>query len=370
MPTIDSLLLLQNRAADRLDDLMETLSIEVHPISDNILAGVCPLHPSADNPSAFNIYRKSKKGYPCGMWMCHTHSCHETEGRSLINLVRAILSKKADKKISYQEAIQFLMDFLGCKRLPYVKRATNEELLRRGELNALQAINSTSAEQEVRRETSLDIFRRHLIIPSPYMLSRGFSEKILIKFDIGDDKNRRRTCVPIFDNDHKKVIGATTRSIFEKCPTCKLYHPPEMSCATASENRLNWVKWRHEGFSSAFYLFNYWNAKNKIQETGRVILVESVGNVLKLCQNKLYNTVGCFGASVSDSQEMLLGILSTFTIYTLFDNDKAGQTAAARLKEKLGRRYNIKNVKLDKIYNDIGDAPDKYIQEEIASQII
>jgi len=356
---------LQRLAAERLDELMNVLGIEVNEINENTLAGTCPCHDGADNPTALNIFRSSKRSDCPPGWICHTRHCEKEVGKSLLNFVRVVLSKQRRQNISLNDTIDFLLGFLGYKRLPYIKRLSQEELDRRKENGGILSLNSKT-EQKKRFQTTIKLFTQNLVVPSKYFTKRGISPAVLEKYYIGDNRKTYRAEVPVFDNDGKKIIGTTSRSLFDKCPICGYYHTGK--CPQTKEERVRWVKWHHLGFNAKHYLYNYWAAQKSIKEKQSAIIVESVGNTLKLVQNGVQNVVGCFGGDFSECQEMLLNLLGCMTIITGFDNDAAGRQFTKKVVDRLHKRYNLKTIKFDEQYNDIGTLTDKQTKEWILPQ--
>jgi DNA primase len=114
-------------------------------------------------------------------------------------------------------------------------------------------------------------------------------------------------------------------------------------------------------------LYNFWFAKEHILETGSVILVESPGNVWKLEENGIHNSVGLFGCSLSDRQKLILDSSGAMNIIILTDNDDAGKKAAEQIQNKCSKTYNILIPKISK--NDIGEMTSDEITIEIKNYL-
>ena len=176
-----------------------------------------------------------------------------------------------------------------------------------------------------------------------------------------------RAVVPVYTEDHKYLSGCTGRSIFEKCDTCKTHHEASTSCP---ETSASWKhsKWKHNfSFKSQEHLYNYWFAKEFILDSKTAIIVESPGNVWRLEESGIHNSVALFGSSLGQRQKMLLDISGAMNIITIMDNDSAGQEAANQINIKCGRTYNIKNITIN--YNDIAEMTIDQIKNEIIPQI-
>jgi 5S rRNA maturation endonuclease (ribonuclease M5) len=213
-----------------------------------------------------------------------------------------------------------------------------------------------------------DDVRSRLVIPSPYFLSRGFSKEILDKYDIGDCHTKGkpmngRAVITVYDDDNFYMVGSTGRSIYGLCDKCNCYHAGNMGCPEVSLRNI-YSKWKNN-FDKSNFLYNQWFAKNEIKKCGSVILVESPGNVLRLEEAGIRNSVAIFGLTLSDTQRFLLNLSGATTIITIFDNDEneAGQKAAATIAEKLKRLYHVINY-LPK-QNDIAEMPINVVKEEI-----
>lgn len=177
-----------------------------------------------------------------------------------------------------------------------------------------------------------------------------------------------RAVVPIYDIEYKHMIGCSGRSIYDLCQSCNTYHPENLECPE-SNNAWKYSKWKHSfGFKSQEHLYNYWFAKDHIKKTNTVILVESPGNVWRLEEAGIHNSVAIFGSSLADKQKMLLDISGAMTIITIMDNDEAGKAAAKQIYGKCYRTYNIKNIELNN-HNDIGSMTIEEVKQEILTKI-
>ena len=115
------------------------------------------------------------------------------------------------------------------------------------------------------------------------------------------------------------------------------------------------------------YQINFWFAKKHIKNTGVAILVESPGNVWKLEENGIHNSVGVFGTNLSNQQKLLLDSSGAMSIFTIMDNDEAGQKAADSISKICNRTYNVYNIKITS--NDIADMTSDQIDAEIKNFI-
>ena len=171
-----------------------------------------------------------------------------------------------------------------------------------------------------------------------------------------------RIVVPIYDDNHDYMIGCTGRSIFDKCGLCSSFHQTGNDCP---EDRHMYPKWKHShNFKSQNTLYNIWYAKEYIQKTSSVILVESPGNVWRLEEAGIHNSVALFGCNLSDRQKIILDSSGAMSIIVLTDNDEAGQKAAEMIKQKCSNTYRIYIPTISK--SDVGEMSIEEIHQHIS----
>lgn len=359
---------------DRIEPLLEFFNVDYRRTSKMLISS-CPIH-GGDNPSAFNVYPYGE-GYR-GNWKCRTHHCEESFMSSTIGMVRGLLSHKnhgwtkdGDQMASFGETMLFIEDFLetgeGCAH-----KDTDDICEYRKFNQLIKAVNSTPTdttdENVIKKHIPRNVVRKLLQIPAQYYVDRGYSKEILDKYDVGlcltkGKEMYGRVVAPIYDNDYTTMIGCTGRSIFERCDNCKAYHNQSYRCPDKN-NQWKYSKWKHSfNFKSQTCLYNYWFAKKYIQDTGKVILVESPGNVWRLEENGVHNSVALFGSNLSDKQLSLLDAIGAMTIIVLTDNDAAGQEAKKTIINKCQKTHRIFSPVISK--NDVGDMSSEEIKREI-----
>ena len=179
--------------------------------------------------------------------------------------------------------------------------------------------------------------RKDLCREVQYYTNRGYLPETLDKFDIGICDNPKkmmynRIVVPIYDDDHKHMIGCIARSQSDGAKP----------------------KWIHsKGFRKSSCLYNYWHAKKYISELETVVLVEGQGDVWRLDEAGIYNAVGIFGCSLSDEQLIILERSGALNLVLITDNDEAGSDAKDKIKEQCRRLFNIQTPYISK--KDVGD---------------
>jgi hypothetical protein len=160
-----------------------------------------------------------------------------------------------------------------------------------------------------------------------FFTSRGISEDTMRLFRAGtasSGKLNRRVCFPIFDKD--KIIGFAGR-----------WHqkvPPE-----------NTPKWKIIGRKKAFIFPSHLNS---VHPDEGIILVESIGCVLRLYEAGITNAFCLFGIELSGA--LLKKILSEnpkriiISTNNEVDNDSIGNIAAQDAKDKLLKYYDESKV--------------------------
>lgn len=353
---------------DNIEELLAYFNLD-YKDHGKMIAMACPIH-DGDNIGALNLYTQGDTYR--GNWKCRTHQCEKIFKGSIIGFVRGLLSrqkyawnKSGDSTCSFKETIDFIAGFLK-KDLKDIKvsKLTRDKNKFANTISHIQPGSHKTNNAGLNRKS----IRSLLEIPAQYYIDRGFSTAILDKYDVGLCKNPNkemynRIVVPIYDNEYKYMIGCSGRSIFEKCAQCSCFHNPAHECPKESHQYLH-SKWKHStNFKSQFSLYNLWFAQKHIQETGVAIIVESPGNVWKLEENNIHNSVGIFGAHMSDRQKILLDASGAMNLILLMDNDDAGKKATQNIIEKCQKTY---RVHVPKIYkSDVAEMNADEIDTEI-----
>lgn len=357
---------------DNIEDLLEHFELD-YKDHGKMISMACPIH-EGDNESALNLYVEGDSYR--GNWKCRTHGCEKCFKGSIIGFVRGLLSNRkhqwseeGDKTCTFKETIDFITSFLK-KDLKDIKVCTETRNKNRF-TSAVNHIKNTATVDTANCLTRNRI-RGLLKIPAQYYVDRGFTPAILDRYDIGlcDNPDREmynRVVAPIYDPDYTYMIGCSGRSIFEKCDTCGCFHDPNTGCPKDHQKYL-YSKWKHSAnFKSQNSLYNFWFAQKHIKHTGVAILVESPGNVWKLEENDIHNSVGIFGAALSDRQKIILDSSGAMTIIVLTDNDDAGRKAADQIKDKCQNTYRVFVPSITKA--DIADMTSEEIDTEIKEYI-
>ena len=354
-----------DQLCDRIDSLLEGFNLE-YRCSGRFKTMSCPIH-GGDNDSALNLYHTGDSYR--GNWKCRTHHCEEVFKGSIIGFIRGVISnrtynwqKNGDEVCSFKEALDYAANFLNVSykdiKISNTQKDKNN-FITNTKIFAKITSNDIST---ITRKT----VRKNLQIPSKYFLSRGFSPEVLDKYDVGDcqvlgKEMYNRAVVPVYDISNSHMIGCTGRAMFDKCDKCKSYH--DNNCPD-SDTAWKLSKWRHStGFKTQDSLYNFWYANDHIKNSSKVILVESPGNVWKLEENNIHNSVALFGSNLTDRQKTILDMSGAMTLITIMDNDEAGEKARKQIYDKCCRTYNIINVRITK--NDIAEMTNEEINNQI-----
>lgn len=352
----------------RCDELLHELGIRLLK-SGNKYIGCCPIH-GGNNSSALNLY---PEGHTVpGFWKCRTHHCEQHFKKTIIGFTRGVLShnnlnwsKNGNEMISFEDTIKWLCNF--------IKQDINDIKVDKNEIERRKFAAQVSNFQKERARIAgipKSIVRETLQIPAEYYIKRKYSPEILTKYDIGlcDKQGKEmsgRVVVPIYD-EHNLMIGCTGRSVYDKCTKCGAYHTN--ACPAESKKWL-YSKWHNAGnFNTGSCLYNYWNAKKYIKETGLVILVEGPGDIWRLEEAGIHNAVALFGCELTDEQQILLESSGAMSIMILLDNDDAGKEAILEIKQRLNKFYNIFVPEIKT--KDIGEMTIESIHEDLLPSIM
>jgi len=353
---------------ERFEEIQECLHINLQK-TNRMWVGPCPIH-GGDKGNALNIYHTGESYV--GNWKCRTNQCEKSFIGSIIGFIRGTLSHlkyewsgPGDKTATFQETLDFIsrclnedytnidIDFAALEKSKFIREVA---LLNRGSRKITNGITRSQ-------------FRDSLLIPAKYFINRGFHQDILDKYDVGlcadpkDINHFNRIVVPIYDDKHNYIIADTSRSIYEKCDKCGTWHNPKIFCPR-EENTYKYAKWKHTyGFKKEEYFYNYWFAKEHIQQNKVAILTESPGNIWRLEEAGIPVGLATFGASFSDGQQHLLSSSGAMTIIIAMDNDDAGQKCAVEVDKACSNTYNIYNFVPTK--NDLGDMSVQEIRDTI-----
>jgi 5S rRNA maturation endonuclease (ribonuclease M5) len=357
------------RACDRLGEFLDELGVKLRREGRGF-TGSCPIH--GGNSGSFTIYPEGSEVR--GYWRCRTRKCHESFTPSLVGFVRGVLSAEegwsqpGDARITVERSARRICQFIGVD-LESVRVNDASSLRRAVARDALiLSGNRPAPTKALCRSSQLS---RLLDIPSPYFRSRGFSDDVLTKFQVGTVKNPAsehcgRAFVPIFDDEKKVVLAGVTRSPHPRCEICGLHHGQRL-CPRPDEKRLDFIRWRVVG-NDKHFLYNAWGASSFIKASRCVVVVEGAGDVWGLEQAGIHNAVGLFGSDPSPMQLDALMAMIPRTIIALTDDDQAGNACAETLARKCHRFSDVIRV-LPVGSSEVGDMKTEDIRKYLLPQI-
>jgi len=318
----------------------------------------CPVHEST-NPNGASILTNSP--YGVGIWKCWTRGCHEDYNKLPFGLIHGILDTHLGKRHTASDVITWLEKFLNKSILDeedYCKIKSQSIKLGAHFFDKLSSV-PTGIERK--------FVLQSLIFPSHYFIRRGFAQSILKKYDVGHCENPQkpmygRVVVPSYDDTGQYMVGCLARSIQPQCILCKKFHDSQAICPTSPFDEYKASKWINSlGFNTQDNLYNLWFAKNKINEYNTAVLVEGTGDVWRLEEAGIPIGLGLFGAHFTDSQARKLESLAIHNLVIATDNDEAGQKVRERVRDKVGRHYNIFDI--TPTAKDLGDSSIEEVQE-------
>lgn len=355
---------LVNQITDECCEVIEDMMLELHvPFtrSNRRLFGACPVH-GGDNPAAWNLYPEGDNVR--GIWFCRSRNCHKKWKKTLVGFVHAILSNRSSEPISWTIAVDWMAKFLGYKKLSDVVLPDRATLERQQFSNATRRLN-LKPRTNLDKALSPDKYRKAVEIPSQYYVERNYNVETLTRYDIGYAKRTNRSVVPIYDSEHKYIVGMTARSHWDKCSECGYYHNPQYSCPKLISEQINACKWKNSpGFEAAHHLYNLWFARQHIMDSSTIILVEGPGDVWRLEEAGIKNSVAIFGTDLCEEQLSLIESSWAMNVIVLTDSDEAGRLAATNIKEKLSRTHRLYFPTITT--NDVGALQTDQVTDDIA----
>lgn len=367
----DKLKIVCDELCENIESLLDSFDLE-YKVNHKLINMSCPIH-DGDNFSAINIYPDGERYR--GNWVCRTHNCEKIFKQSILGFIRGIISnrkygwvKDGDNTCSFQEALDYATKFLNkdFNKIKISKTDKDKKIF----TNIVNYVGKSEI-QDATKITRNQIIK-NIKIPAEYYISRQYTSDVLIKYDVGLCSNPEkpmynRIVVPVYDNNYAYMVGCTGRSIFNRCILCNCYHNPDAPCPEENK-RWTFPKWKHSSdFKSQNYLYNFWFAKQFITQSYTAILVESPGNVWRLEESGIHNSVAMFGSSLSDRQKIILDSSGAMNLIILTDNDEAGRKAAEQIKNKCQNTYRIFIPNISK--NDIGDMSITEIHQELKPQL-
>ena len=179
------------------------------------------------------------------------------------------------------------------------------------------------------------------IIPSKYFLARGYSEKSLREFGVGDAVKgvwANRAIVPVrYTNG--EYMGFSARIHWPECKQCGYHHSKYETCLSKDHDfHFMYKKWYHsKGLQKSRTLYGIDKIPNG---TKKVAILEGPGDVWKLFDYDI-QSVACMGKTFSEQQYDILKNKGVENILFLGDADKAGVEFKNRFIDDYHDKFNI-----------------------------
>lgn len=318
---------LQFECLNRVEQILDYFGIEYTENNTSYIMR-CPVH-HGNKTTSCCIYKNT------GIFHCYSKKCHEEFGRDLIGFICGInkCDRSKAKKI-------FINEIAGGLKTLDAKTIEKRKF-----------ISLSNAIADIQPTTKLDGFPLSVVenqAPPTYLIERGFCPKTLADYKIftaSKGKMEGRVVIPVrFPYIDDRYVGFTARF--------------------AGENYKPLPKWLHsEGFKSQNNLYNFWEAKQELIDSGTVLICEGPLDVLNLVSKGVMNAVAIFGSHMSDNQKYIIEGISPRTIVIGTDNDPAGKKAGKGIKERFERQCKV--VELEFPTKDVGELTQQQVDELI-----
>ncbi|MGZ9756067.1 DNA primase [Mycoplasma sp. 5912] len=317
----------------------------------NNYVGLCPFH-NDSNPS-FSV-SAIKQIYKC-------FSCGESG-----NIVTYLTKKR---QMSYTDAIVYLaknigkeLDFSSLNKSDLVEYNTQEQ----EQLEILQAANTFYKLQLLKNNAAINylkirnLFDSELIsyfdigfAPDFNLLSKHLNEKLGYGFDkLYSSGLINENYVEYFHNrvvfgiknQYGQIVGFSGRTITNE--VAKYINSPESNL-----------------FNKSKILYNYFNAKDHIQSSNEVVIVEGFMDAIACYKAGIKNVVALMGVALTNQH---IPLLYNYKIKLFLDNDAAGINATLKtIKTLLSNKIN----RIDVIINPYQKDADEILNKEGAETL-
>jgi DNA primase len=314
----------------------------------NSFVGKCPFH--NENTPSFNV-NNDKALYYC-------FGCKA--GGNILNFTTKY------KSLPFLEAVEFLSKYSG---IPYnLKRKT---IYKNAEENLILKINLES-----------NLFFQSFLIQNKnayeYIKSRGVSDEILRKFNIGfcpeekllikylnskgfEFEQIKKTDLLIKNKNNEYFGRFNNRITF---PIYNFFNDlVGFGGRTINQSKIKYIN-SHENllFKKSQILFGLHQNSDHIRQSREIILVEGYMDVIKLYCSDIKNAVSSLGTSLSEIQLKKMWNYSDVPLIC-FDGDKAGDNAAEKIGLKI-LQFLIPGKSLRFINFPDGNDPDSFMDNK------
>ena len=295
-----------NRLKEAIDaeQLLGLLGFDISRTTSTEVRAVCKLH-GGSNRSSFRMNKQTKN------WVCFSRSCQETVGYDVISLVEAVLD------LSFSDALKYLESITGINvsdDAAYVQYKRDKD--RRDFIQ--QSLDNRQVPLALVTEEYLNSFKKFRSNFFKKKKNGGFTEEILDEFEIGggyvDKYGFQRDVIPIRDV-HDELKSYSCRDITGKADESFKYLLTK-------------------GFDKNRVLYNLQRAKNYMDDSRALIVVEGFKSVWKLHMAGYKNVVSCMGSRITPGQQSLLYSYA-FKVILFLDGDAAGVEGTSKALEDM-----------------------------------
>lgn len=253
---------------------------------DGVVRCRCPHNKLRVNPRAFRIHRSGK-------WRCYSCNTYGDITKLLMDV----------RKLTFQQAKEIAAD---TENLPVLHSLED--------LPVIPAYAERHAPKTYPwlRDASIATFIDYC---PEYLRGRGFSERVIRRYEIGYDVSRHKIVIPVRDV-HKKIVGLTYRTDFDG-------------------DKDQPSKYWHDNFDKSAHLYGF---HLHVDEPRPAIAVtEGQLDTCRLSQLGLAS-VAVMGSDMSNAQlDLLVRHAKTDRVILAFDNDEPGETATRKTIQMMMR---------------------------------
>lgn len=196
---------------------------------------------------------------------------------------------------------------------------------------------ATQLRKSIRKYDVLPEGTLSMFISPPHedMLAMGFTKELLRQYSFGYDSKLER--ITFAHRDHLgRLIGISGRSIYcDVYPKYKWYEAYDLDVPSYKPTNVRTFPYNCE---IAYALSD--------KGEGKFIVVEGFKGALWLIQNGFPNTIALMGTYMTAGQRLIIERMAN-EIVMWFDNDEAGEEAAARFSQQISRSIRLYKVKIE-----------------------
>lgn len=275
------------------EQLLLSLGFTISRINPKEIRCSCKIH-GGDNKSAFRMNRETKN------WVCYSHGCQEDVGYDVFSLVMYMLN------LSFVESVKYLENMFGVSVYDETTYLEFKKVRDRKKFIEMMTDNRQVPSALVSEEY-LKNFRKFRSNFFEQEKNGGFTKEILDTFEVGggyvDRYGFQRDVIPIRD-----INGVL-----------KAYSCRDITGKADYDYKYILTK----NFEKDSVLYNLHRAKECLDASRTIIVVEGFKSIWRLFMAGYKNAVACMGSRITPGQQNLLYSYA-FNVILLFDMDEGG----------------------------------------------